>query len=79
VGLVIRQGLEPVILGAAIGLAGAWSGARIIEQFLFGVKLHDPMVYAAAGAFTILIAVLACSIPARRAAELAPGVALQSE
>jgi len=52
-GLVIRQGLTPVILGAAIGLAGAWAGARILERFLFGVTLHEPAVYAGAGLFTV--------------------------
>jgi hypothetical protein len=69
-GLMIRQGLAPVILGAAIGLAGAWSSARILERFLLGVTLHDPTVYAGAGVFTVAIASLACFLarPASRQA-----------
>ncbi len=78
-GLVIRQGLTPVILGAAIGLAGAWAGARILERFLFGVTLHEPAVYAGAGVFTVAIAALACFLPARHAGTLPPAAALQSE
>jgi len=78
-GLVIRQGLTPVILGTAIGLAGAWAGARILEQFLFGVTLHEPAVYAGAGVFTVAIAALACFLPAQRAGKLPPAAALQAE
>jgi hypothetical protein len=79
VGLVICQGLTPVILGAAIGLAGAWAGARILERFLFGVTLHEPAIYAGAGVFTVAIAALACFLPARQAAKLPPAAALQAE
>jgi putative ABC transport system permease protein len=79
IGLVIRQGLTPVVLGAAIGLAGAWAGARILERFLFGVTLHNPAVYAGAGVFTVTIAALACFLPARQAGKLPPAAALQSE
>jgi len=78
-GLVIRQGLTPVILGAAIGLAGAWAGARILERFLFGVTLHNPAVYAGAGVFTVAMAALACFLPARQAGKLPPAAALQAE
>jgi hypothetical protein len=69
-GLMIRQGLAPVILGAAIGLAGAWSSARILERFLLGITLHDPAVSAGAGVFTVAIAALACFLarPASRQA-----------
>lgn len=77
--LVIRQGLTPVVIGAMVGLLGAWSAARIIEQFLFGVRLHDPTVYGGAGMFTILVAAVACLVPARRAGEPCPAAALQSE
>ena len=78
-GLVIRQGLTPVILGTAFGLAGAWAGARILERFLFGVTLHEPAVYAGAGVFTVAIAALACFLPARQAGKLPPAAALQAE
>ena len=78
-GLVIRQGLTPVVLGAAIGLAGAWAGARILERFLFEVTLHNPAVYAGAGVFTVAVAAVACFLPARQAGKLPPADALQAE
>jgi putative ABC transport system permease protein len=77
--LVVRQGLTPVAFGTAAGLLAAWSGTRILEQFLFNVKLHEPAVYAGAAVFALVIAALACLLPARRIAGMAPSVALQSE
>jgi putative ABC transport system permease protein len=77
--LVVQQGLMPVILGATLGLFSAWFGARVLEQFLFGVRLHDLAIYAGAGCSTIMIAAIACLIPARRAAQAAPAEALMSE
>jgi putative ABC transport system permease protein len=68
-----------VILGAAIGLAGAWAGARILERFLFEVTLHNPAVYAGAGVFTVAVAAVACFLPARQAGKLPPADALQAE
>jgi ABC-type antimicrobial peptide transport system permease subunit len=68
-----------VLLGAALGLLSAWFGARILEKFLFQVTLHEPVVHAGAGLFTILIAALACFLPARRISEAPPAAALQSE
>jgi putative ABC transport system permease protein len=79
VGLVVQQGLMPVILGTTVGLFGAWFGARILEQFLFDVKLHEPVVYSGVGMFTIVVAGLACFLPARHIGGLPPAVALQSE
>jgi putative ABC transport system permease protein len=79
VSLVIRQGLLPVILGTSAGLLLAWLGARILEQFLFEVKLHDPLVYCGVGVFTIAVAALACFLPARRVGDLQPAIVLQSE
>lgn len=77
--LVIQQGLMPVTMGTALGLAGAWFGARILSQFLFEVRLHQPAVYAGAGVFTMAVAALACFLPAKGIGEMAPASALQSE
>jgi len=79
VSLVVQQSLMPVILGTTIGLFGAWFGARILEQFLFDVKLHEPVVYPGVGVFTIVLAGLACFLPARHIAGLPAAVALQCE
>ena len=77
--LVVREGLIPVVIGTAAGLAGAWFGARILSQFLFEVPLHQPAVYAGAGVFTILVAAFACFLPGRGIVRLSPAAALQSE
>jgi predicted permease len=77
--MVIRQGLSPVLLGTALGLACAWSGARIIEAFLFEVTTHDPRIYLATGALTAAVALVACYLPARRASDLPPAAVLRNE
>jgi putative ABC transport system permease protein len=77
--MVVRQGLAPVVSGAALGLLAAWFGARVLQQFLFEVAIHEPAVYIAAGALTTLVAALACFVPARRIGELAPAAVLRSE
>jgi ABC-type antimicrobial peptide transport system permease subunit len=69
----------PVLFGVTFGLLGAWFGARILGQFLFEVTLHEPAVFAGAGVFTIIVAALACFVPARVISELPPAIALQSE
>jgi predicted permease len=79
VNLVMGQGLMPVVFGTALGLLTAWFGARILEQFLFGVRLHEPAIYAGAGMFTLLVAALACFLPARGVGARPPATALQTE
>ncbi|HKI01138.1 MAG TPA: ABC transporter permease [Thermoanaerobaculia bacterium] len=78
-GLVVRQGLRPVAIGAAAGLLIAMGGARLIARLLFGVGAADPL--ALAGAITLLAAVAfaAVYLPARRASGLDPVTALRQE
>ncbi len=79
VSLVTGQGTMPVILGTILGLWGAWIGSRILEQFLFEVTIHEPAVYVGAGALALVVAVLACVIPARRISRLQPAEVLKCE
>jgi putative ABC transport system permease protein len=65
--------------GAAIGLAGGWMAARLLQSLLFGVRAHEPMVYVAAFAMLITVAFLASWIPARKATRVDPMVALRYE
>ncbi|HEV2448398.1 MAG TPA: ADOP family duplicated permease [Candidatus Sulfopaludibacter sp.] len=79
IGLVVRQGLMPVVTGMPLGLLAAWFGARILGQFLFAVTQHDAAVYCYAGAFIIVVAASACFIPTHNVGKVPPALALRSE
>ena len=75
--LVVRQGMTLVALGLAAGLAGALALTRAVAGMLFGVEPTDPLVFMAVPAVLALVSLLACYLPARRAARLDPTVALK--
>jgi predicted permease len=77
--LVLREGLTPAFLGAALGLLAAWGLTRLVQQFLYGVKPLDGFTFGVATAVLFVIATLACVIPARRAMRVDPMVALRYE
>jgi predicted permease len=76
---VLGQGLRPVVAGAALGLAAAAAGARLLSGLLYRVPATDPLVFAAVPAALLAVAALAAYLPARRAAAVDPMVALRSE
>jgi putative ABC transport system permease protein len=77
--LVIREGLALTCAGLAVGLLIATSFSRLLTSFLYGVKATDPLTLAGVSLLLILIALLATSIPARRASRVDPLVALRYE
>jgi putative ABC transport system permease protein len=77
--MVIRHGLRLAAAGAVIGLAAAGALSRLMSNLVFGVKTIDPVTYGATAGILILVAILACYIPARRAARVDPMVALRYE
>jgi predicted permease len=77
--LIVRQGMIVVAAGVATGLAGAWSLSRLMTHLLVGIGASDPAVYGAASVLVAAVALLACWIPARRAARVDPMVALRYE
>jgi putative ABC transport system permease protein len=77
--LVLREGLAPVLAGLAAGVAGAFALGRALAGLLFGVPPHDPGAPAAAAALLFASALLACLVPARRAARVDPAAALREE
>jgi putative ABC transport system permease protein len=74
---VLGQGMKLVLIGATLGLAGAFVAARALKSMLFGVSPADPLTFAAVSVFLALVAFAACWIPARRATKVDPLVALR--
>jgi putative ABC transport system permease protein len=77
--MIVRQGLAVAAIGVVIGVAAALALTRTLTGLLYGVAANDPLTFAAMPVFVILIATLACYIPARRAAALDPLAALRYE
>jgi putative ABC transport system permease protein len=78
-GLVVRQGLAIAFAGIVIGLAGASAGTRYIASFLYGVTALDARTFAGAAVVMLLTAIIAVSIPVRRAVRVNPTTALRAE
>jgi predicted permease len=77
--LILCQGLWKAGLGVVAGLVGAVVLSRFITSLLFAVKPTNPFVYAAVSLLMLMVAALACWLPARRAARVDPMVALRAE
>lgn len=77
--LVIRQALILVSIGISLGLAGAFAFTRVMKSLLFGVSTTDVLTFAAISLLLGIIALLASYLPARRAAKVAPIIALRYE
>ncbi len=77
--LVMRRGILLTLTGLAIGLATALALTRLIKSLLFGVSAVDPATFAIALLILAAVALLACYLPARRAANVDPMVALRYE
>jgi ABC-type antimicrobial peptide transport system permease subunit len=77
--LVLKNGMTLALLGGAIGLAGALVLTRLMTTLLFGVTPTDARTLAIVTLGLLLVALLACFIPARRATKVDPLVALRYE
>jgi ABC-type antimicrobial peptide transport system permease subunit len=77
--LVLRQGMMLTLIAIALGWPAAWMLAKLVTSFLYGVKPHDPFTFAVVPPMLAAIALLACWIPARRAASVDPVQALRTE
>jgi len=77
--LLLRQAMRPVLIGAAVGVAGCAAGSQMLSKVLYGIGSHDPIAFIGVPAFLLGIAFLASYIPARRATRVDPVVALRYE
>ena len=77
--LVLRKGMKPVCIGGLVGIGGSFVAGRLIASQLYGVSAYDPATLVSIITLLGSISLLACSLPARRAARVDPMVALRYE
>ena len=77
--LVLRQGMTLALVGIVLGVSGAFVVTRYLESLLFGVRATDPLTFAVTSIVLATVAFAACYLPARRATQVDPVIALRSE
>ena len=78
-GLVMRQGLAPVMVGVVLGLVTSLAATRLLSSRLYGVVPHDPVTFGVVAGMILAVAALATLAPARRATRVEPMALLRSE
>ena len=77
--LVLLEGLKLILVGAALGVAGALALTRLLSGMLYNVSVTDPLIFSSVTALLVGISLAACYVPARRAMRVDPIVALRDE
>jgi ABC-type antimicrobial peptide transport system permease subunit len=79
VALIIKEGVILACIGLGLGLVGAYFVGRTMQSTLFGIGVFDLSAFAAVGSILLMTALLACYLPAHRAASVEPMAILRSE
>jgi predicted permease len=77
--MVLQQGTKLALVGVAIGIGAALGLTQLMTHLLFGVTAHDPFTFATVSSLLIVVALVACYVPARRATLVDPAVAIRHE
>jgi ABC-type antimicrobial peptide transport system permease subunit len=77
--MVLRQFLRLICVGLMVGVAGTWAASRVIASMLFAVSPTDAVTYAVVAVGLAAVTLIACWLPARRAARVDPMIALRAE
>lgn len=77
--LIAGEGLRVILIGAAVGLAGALAITQVLTSLLYGVHARDPLTLAAVVVLVLLTGLAACYVPARRAAQVDPIITLRDQ
>jgi ABC-type antimicrobial peptide transport system permease subunit len=77
--LVMRQGMTLTVVAVALGWPAAWMLAKLASSFLYGTAVHDAITFATVPVVLACVALIACWLPARRAASIDPIDALRTE
>jgi putative ABC transport system permease protein len=77
--MILGQGLRPIGLGLGLGLLGALALGRLMADLLFGVQPTDPLCFTGSAAVLLLVSLVACLVPARRATHIEPILALRAD
>ena len=77
--LMLGDGLRPALYGLILGLAVSVGAVRLIQSMLYGIRPFDPAIFVAGAATLLVVAALACLVPAWRASRIDPMQALRTE
>jgi ABC-type antimicrobial peptide transport system permease subunit len=77
--LVVRHGIRVVIAGLALGMAGSLALRQALSHLVYGVSTGDPLIYFSVPAVTLVVALIACFIPAQKASSGDPCISLRHD
>src|SRR6185369_4962490 len=78
-GLILREGVAVTICGMAIGVVAATMVTGLLSSYLYGVQRNDPFTFVVVALLLVIVAGVACALPASRAAHIDPNVALRQD